>query len=90
VPGYWRLCTAAFDRVAEKIRHEARFPVMAVGGIQDADQANTILAAGRADLCVMARAHLADPYLSLHAAARYGHDTQHWPGQYLPGRPRRR
>ncbi len=50
---------------SEEIRHEAGIPTMTVGNIQDADQANTILAAGRADLCVMARPHLVDPYVTL-------------------------
>ena len=86
-PIYGRMYQVPF---AEQIRHEAGIPVMTVGGVQDADQANTILLAGRADLCVMARPHLADPYLTLHAAAKYGHDEQHWPGQYLLGRPRLR
>jgi anthraniloyl-CoA monooxygenase len=74
---------------AERIRYEVGIPVMAVGAILGADHANTILAAGRADLCAMARPHLYDAYLSLHAADRYGHDAQHWPGQYLLGKPRR-
>ena len=62
---------------------------MTVGNIQDVDHANTILAAGRADLVVMARAHLADPYLTLRAATRYGVDVP-WPSQYLAAKPARR
>ena len=62
-------------------------PVMAVGAIQGADHANTILAAGRADLCALARPHLADPYLTLHAAAAYGYWEHPFPDQYLPARP---
>jgi anthraniloyl-CoA monooxygenase len=58
-----------------------------VGGIHGADHANTVLAAGRADLAVLARAHLADPYLTVHEASRYGVEYP-WPGQYLRGRPR--
>ncbi len=73
---------------AEKIKYEVGIPVIAVGGIFDADHVNTIVAAGRADLCAIARAHLADPYLTAHAAARYGATEQPWPGQYAPGRPR--
>lgn len=73
---------------AEQIRYEANIPVIAVGAIQGADHANTILAAGRADLCAMARPHLADPYLSLHAAATYEFDDQPWPGPYSLARPR--
>ena len=68
---------------AERIRFEARMPVMAVGAIQGPDHANTILAAGRADLAVMARPHLYDPYITLHAAHDYGFPDANWPGQYL-------
>jgi anthraniloyl-CoA monooxygenase len=68
---------------AERIRYEARIPVAVVGAIQGADHANTVLAAGRADLAVMARAHLADPYLTLHAAEEYGYFEAPWPQQYL-------
>jgi anthraniloyl-CoA monooxygenase len=82
-PVYGRMYQVPF---AEKIRYEARIPVMAVGAIQGADHANTVLAAGRADLCAMARPHLSDPYLTLHAAERYEYSDQHWPGQYLLGR----
>jgi anthraniloyl-CoA monooxygenase len=73
---------------AERVRYEAKVPTMAVGAIQTADQANTVIAAGRADLCAMARPHLDDPYLTLHAATRYGYADQHWPNQYLRGRPK--
>ncbi len=75
---------------AEKIRFEAGVPVMAVGGIQGVDHANTIVAAGRADLCAIARAHLTDPYLAIRAAAEAGLEKPGWPGQYLLGRPRAR
>jgi anthraniloyl-CoA monooxygenase len=76
---------------ADQIRHQARVPVMAVGALLGADHANTVLAAGRADLAVMARPHLADPYLTVHAAAAYGvgEEGYSWPGQYVRGRPRR-
>ncbi|HXT22126.1 MAG TPA: hypothetical protein VN923_15340, partial [Thermoanaerobaculia bacterium] len=60
-----------------------------VGALLGADHANTVLAAGRADLAVMARPHLADPYLTAHAAVRYGQPEYGWPGQYWRGRPRR-
>jgi anthraniloyl-CoA monooxygenase len=62
--------------------------VMAVGAILGADHANTVLAAGRADLALMARPHLADPYLTVHAAAPHGKHAYAWPGQYWRGRPR--
>jgi anthraniloyl-CoA monooxygenase len=61
---------------------------MAVGAIQGADQANTVLAAGRADLCALARPHLLEPYLALQAAARYGQRDVAWPRQYEAARPR--
>lgn len=86
-PIYGRMYLVSFS---EQIRLEAGIPTMTVGNIQDADQCNTILAAGRADLCVMARAHLADPYLTMRAAAAYGYDAQYWPPQYWPARPRPR
>ena len=71
---------------AEQIRYEAGMPVMAVGAILGADHANTVLAAGRADLTAMARPHLRDAYLTLHAAETYEQWDQPWPGQYLLGR----
>src|SRR5690606_1977495 len=85
VPEYGRMYQVPF---AERIRYETGLPVCAVGAILGADHCNTILTAGRADLCAMARPHLADPYLTAHAAARYGAAEHWWPGQYVPGRPR--
>jgi anthraniloyl-CoA monooxygenase len=82
---YGRMYQVGF---AEAIRFGAGVPVMAVGAIQDADQANTILAAGRADLCALARAHLSDPYLTQRAAAHYGYTSLPWPDQYLAVKPR--
>ncbi|MBK7642315.1 MAG: bifunctional salicylyl-CoA 5-hydroxylase/oxidoreductase [Planctomycetes bacterium] len=84
-PVYGRMYQLPF---AEQIRAEAGIPVMAVGGIQGADHVNTILAAGRADLCALARPHLFDPYLTRHAAAEYGNWDFPWPNQYLASRPR--
>lgn len=75
---------------AERIRYEAAIPVMAVGGIQGADHANTVLAAGRADLVALARPHLVDPYVTLQAAAASFVERFAWPKQYLPARPRAR
>jgi anthraniloyl-CoA monooxygenase len=83
-PEYGRMYQVPF---AEKVRYEAAMPVMAVGAIQGWDHANTVLAAERADLVVMARPHLYDPYLTLHAAAAYGVDVP-WPGQYELGKPK--
>ena len=86
-PVYGRMYQVPF---AEKIRYEAEIPVMAVGALLGADHANTVLAAGRADLAVMARPHLRSPYLTLDAASHYDFPDIEWPGQYLAGRPARR
>jgi anthraniloyl-CoA monooxygenase len=59
---------------------------MCVGNITTADQVNTILAAGRADLVALARPHLADPYFTMRAAAWYGVRDAACPPQYLMGR----
>jgi anthraniloyl-CoA monooxygenase len=77
-PVYGRLFQTPF---ADRIRHEAGVPTMAVGAISTWADANTILAAGRADLCVLARAHLFDPYWTRHAAQEQGYDLP-WPPQY--------
>ena len=61
---------------------------LAVGAIQGADHANTILAAGRADLCALARPHLVDPHLTLAASIEYDVPEHPWPVQYLAARPR--
>jgi anthraniloyl-CoA monooxygenase len=57
-----------------------------VGAITDADQANSIIAAGRADLCAIARPHLADPAWTLHETAKLQSHYIEWPRQYLSGR----
>jgi anthraniloyl-CoA monooxygenase len=77
-PVYGRLFQTPFS---DRIRHEARVPTMTVGNISSAADANTILAAGRADLVVMARAHLWDPYWTRHAARELGHELP-WPPPY--------
>ena len=61
-------------------------PALAVGNITDADQINSILLAGRADLVCLARPHLADPYWTLHAAADQRYTGATWPKPYLAGR----
>ncbi|MFO0683032.1 MAG: bifunctional salicylyl-CoA 5-hydroxylase/oxidoreductase [Sandaracinus sp.] len=85
-PVYGRAFQTPFS---ERIRLEAKIPTIAVGNVQDYDQANSILLAGRADLVALARPHLADPYFTLHAAAAQGWDEVRWPKQYLAARPRR-
>jgi anthraniloyl-CoA monooxygenase len=66
---------------SDRIRHEARVPTMTVGNISSPADVNTILAAGRADLVVLARAHLWDPYWTRHAAADLGYKLP-WPPMY--------
>jgi anthraniloyl-CoA monooxygenase len=82
-PVYGRMWQTRF---ADRIRHEANVKVIAVGNIASGDQINTIIAAGRADLCALARPHLADPSFTLRAASEQGW-TVPWPVQYLPARP---
>jgi len=83
-PEFGRMFQVPF---AEQIRHEVGIPVMAVGAILGVDHANTVLAAGRADLCAMARPHLINPHLTLEAAGRYFDPAHPWPKQYFPARP---
>jgi anthraniloyl-CoA monooxygenase len=71
---------------SDRIRNEARVPTIAVGNITDADQVNSIIAAGRADLVAIGRPHLADPQWTLHAAAQLGFAGMRWPVQYYLGR----
>lgn len=72
---------------ADRIRHEARIPVIAVGAISSWDDVNSLLLAGRADLCALARPHLYDPHWTLHAAAEQGYDGPGavWPTPYRAG-----
>lgn len=82
-PVYGRMFQTPFS---DRIRNEAGIATLAVGNITDADQVNSILLAGRADLVCLARPHLADPYWTLHAAAGLGYDDARWPLPYLAGR----
>ena len=70
---------------ADRIRNEVGIPTIAVGAISSYDDVNTIIAAGRADLCALARPHLYDPHWTLHAAAEQGYTGARWPVQYQPG-----
>ncbi len=76
--------------LAEAVKLGANLPVMAVGAIQGADHANTVIAAGRADLCALARPHLSDPSLTHRHAQAEGVDSVAWPKQYLAVKPSRR
>jgi anthraniloyl-CoA monooxygenase len=79
-PVYGRMFQVPFS---DKIRHRTGIATTVAGNISNADQVNTILMAGRADLVALARPHLSDPNLSLHAGAWYGVEDDHqWPRQY--------
>jgi anthraniloyl-CoA monooxygenase len=77
-PVYGRLFQTPF---ADRVRHEVGIATMAVGNISSYADVNTILAAGRADLCLLARAHLWDPYWTRHAAHALGYPLP-WPDPY--------
>ncbi len=81
-PVYGRMFQTPFS---DRIRNEAGVATMAVGNIYETDHVNSILAAGRADLCALARPHLADPNWSLRAAAELGWRGIQPPVQYLAG-----
>ena len=81
-PVYGRMFQTPFS---DRIRNEAGVATMAVGNIYETDHVNSILAAGRADLCALARPHLADPNWSLRAAAELGFRGVTPPVQYLAG-----
>ena len=70
---------------ADRIRNEAGIPTIAVGAISSYDDVNTIICAGRADLCALARPHLYDPAWTLHAAAEQEFDADAWVPQYQAG-----
>jgi anthraniloyl-CoA monooxygenase len=82
-PVFGRMFQTPFS---DQIRNEAQLATMCVGNITTADQVNTILAAGRADLVALARPHLMDPFFTMRAAAWYGVPDIACPPQYLPGK----
>jgi 2,4-dienoyl-CoA reductase-like NADH-dependent reductase (Old Yellow Enzyme family) len=73
--------------LAAEVRRTAGVPVSAVGLIDDATQAEAILAAGDADAVMAAREWLRDPHFALRAATELGADIDYWPLQYLRARP---
>jgi anthraniloyl-CoA monooxygenase len=78
-PVYGRMYQTPF---ADRIRNEAGIPTIAVGAISEADHVNSIIAAGRAALCAIARPHLANPAWTLLEAAKVGCHDLPWPKQY--------
>lgn len=82
-PVYGRMYQTPF---ADRIRNEVGIQTIAVGAISEVDHVNSIIAAGRADLCAIARPHLADPAWTLHEAAKLQSRAVDWPKPYLSGR----
>ena len=82
-PVFGRMFQTPFS---DRIRNEVGIPTIAVGAIFEADHVNSIIGAGRADLCAVARPHLADPAWTLHEAAKIDYPGVSWPKQYLSGR----
>ena len=82
-PVYGRLYQTPYS---DRLRNEARVPTIAVGNVTEADQVNSIIAAGRADLVALGRPHLTDPQWTLRAAAELGYSGISWPRQYHLGR----
>ena len=82
-PVYGRMFQVPFS---DRIRSEADVSTIAVGNIYEGDQVNTIIASGRADLCAIARPHLADPAWTLHEAAKQGYTDVRWPHPYFLGK----
>ncbi|MCY7316234.1 MAG: bifunctional salicylyl-CoA 5-hydroxylase/oxidoreductase [Rubrivivax sp.] len=83
-PTYGRMYQAPF---ADRIRNEAGIATIAVGAITEADHVNSIISAGRADLCAVGRPHLTNPAWTLTEAARIGYTGIGWPVQYQSGKP---
>jgi len=79
-PVYGRMFQTPFS---DQIRNEAGIATIAVGAIFEADNINTIIAAGRADLCAVARMHLVNPAWTLLEAAKIGYKNVTWPKQYV-------
>ncbi len=82
-PVYGRMFQTPFS---DRIRNDGGIKTMAVGNIFEADHANSILMAGRADLVAVGRPHLADPYWTLHEGAKIGDRLAAWPKPYEAGR----
>jgi anthraniloyl-CoA monooxygenase len=78
-PVYGRMYQTPF---ADRVRNEAGIATIAVGAISEADHVNSIIGAGRADLCAIARPHLANPAWTLMEAAKIGYVDLEWPKQY--------
>ena len=72
---------------ADMVKNEVKIPTIAVGNISSADQINTLILSGRADLCALARPHLANPHFTMGAAIEQGWRDVFIPNQYGIVRP---
>jgi anthraniloyl-CoA monooxygenase len=86
-PEYGRLYQTPYS---DRIRNEVGIATMTVGAVSSIDDVHNILVSGRADLCVLARPHLVDPYWTLNAAIDLGYTGHPFPNQYLSGLAGRR
>jgi anthraniloyl-CoA monooxygenase len=86
-PEYGRLYQTPYS---DRIRNEVGIATMTVGAVSSIDDVHNILVAGRADLCLLARPHIVDPYWTLNAAIDLGYDDHSFPNQYLAGLGTRR
>ncbi|MDF2730664.1 MAG: salicylyl-CoA 5-hydroxylase, partial [Acidimicrobiia bacterium] len=86
-PEYGRLYQTPYS---DRIRNEVGMATMTVGAVSSIDDVHNILVAGRADLCLLARPHIVDPYWTLNAAIDLGYDGHAFPNQYLAGLGTRR
>jgi anthraniloyl-CoA monooxygenase len=87
-PAFGRSYQTPFaDRIRHEVAAEAGVAVIAVGAIASYDDVNSILLAGRADLCAVGRTHLYDPQWTLHAAVEQGYrgPAAAWPDQFAAG-----
>lgn len=82
-PVYGRMFQAPF---ADQVRNEVGIATIVAGNITSADQANTLVAAGRTDIVALGRTLMNEPHFVLKAAAHYGHKLQYWPPQYASGK----
>jgi anthraniloyl-CoA monooxygenase len=82
-PVYGRMFQSPY---ADQIRNEVGIPTIVAGNISTADQANTLIAAGRTDIVAFGRAIMNEPHFVLQAAAHYGYTGQYWAPQYFAGK----
>ncbi|HEY6746729.1 MAG TPA: bifunctional salicylyl-CoA 5-hydroxylase/oxidoreductase, partial [Mycobacteriales bacterium] len=85
-PQYGRSYQTPFaDRIRNEVGREFGTAVVAVGALSSWDDVNSVILAGRADLCALGRAHLYDPQWTLHAAAEQGYPGVVWPAPFRAG-----